>query len=124
MTAVTIHVAVLDDEASIRTALVRLLTAAGMVVATYETASQLFNAVAIKAPDSLVLDFQMPGMSGLEVLKELNRRGIRIPTLVITGYDDKAAREACIEAGAAACQLKPLDADQLIGAIRTISARP
>jgi FixJ family two-component response regulator len=119
-----IHVAVLDDEPSIRTALIRLLTAAGMAVVTYETASQFFNAVGIKVPDCLVLDFQMPGMSGLEVLKELNQRGIRIPTIIITGHDDKTARDACIEAGAAACQLKPLDAEQLIGTIRTIGAKP
>jgi FixJ family two-component response regulator len=124
MIAHSLHVAILDDEASIRKAISRLLTTAGMVARTYATSGELFESIALKCPDCLLLDLQMPEMSGLDVLKCLNQRHIRIPTIVITGHDEKYSREACMNAGAVAYVLKPLDADILIETIENICGKP
>jgi len=122
MTATPIHVAILDDDPSIRVALDRFLKAAGMTVDTYETSDQLFGAVAQKCPDCLLLDLQMHGMSGLDVLKYLNQRSILIPTIVITGSGLAGCLSDCLNAGAITCLKKPLDADQLIDTIKKIAA--
>jgi len=118
------HVAVLDDDPTIRRALERLLRTRDMTVDSFATAGRLFDSLPRKIPDCLLLDFQMPEMSGLEVLNHLGQEYSRIPTIIITGYDGNGVREACINAGAAAYLLKPLDADQLIETIADICRNP
>jgi two-component system sensor histidine kinase RpfC len=59
----------------------------------------------------------MPGLTGVDVLKYLDRRHISIPTVVITAHDSEESREACLNAGALAYLPKPLDAGQLVAAI-------
>ena len=115
-----IRVAILDDDPSIRAALLRLLTVPGMVAQAFATSDELFDSVAQKSPDCLVLDLQMPRMSGLDVMKYFNQRHIRIPTIVITGHDEKHSRGACMNAGAIAYLLKPLDAELLVETIENI----
>jgi FixJ family two-component response regulator len=115
-----IRVVILDDDPSIRAALLRLLTVPGMVAQAFATSDELFDSVAQKSPDCLVLDLQMPRMSGLDVMKYFNQRHIRIPTIVITGHDEKHSRGACMNAGAVAYLLKPLDAELLVETIENI----
>ena len=91
-----------------------------MVGHAYETGDQLFEAIALKRFDCLLLDLEMPGMSGLEVLNHLGQRHIRIPTIVITGHDGAGSRLACLNAGAIAALRKPLDAEQLIQTIKNV----
>ena len=114
------QVAILDDDPSIRAALCRLLRATGMVGYAYETGDQLFEAIALKRFDCLLLDLQMPGMGGLAVLNYLGQRNIRIPTIVITGHDGAGSRLACLNAGAIAALRKPIDAEQLIQTIENV----
>jgi FixJ family two-component response regulator len=115
-----IHVAILDDDPSVRIALARLLKAAGMTADTYATSDELFEAVASKRPDCLLLDFQMPVMDGLAVLNCLSERHIRIPTIVITGSDEAVYKSACLNAGAIGHLKKPVNAAQLIQMINGI----
>jgi FixJ family two-component response regulator len=115
------HVAILDDDPSVRVALVRLLKAAGMVARAYATGDELFKSIALNCPDCLLLDIEMPEMNGLDVLKYLNRRHIRIPTIVITGSGATDLCSDCLNAGAMIFLDKPLDADQLIRSIEKIS---
>jgi FixJ family two-component response regulator len=112
------HVAVLDDDPSIRSALVRLLKAEGMVVSPYATGDELFAALALERPDYLILDFQMPRISGLDVLNRLRQSGVRIPTIILTAHQEAACREACLNAGAVACLHKPVNAGALLWAIK------
>ena len=86
-----IHVAILDDDPSCRTALTRFLKAQGMVVDTYATGGQFFDALALERQDCLLLDFEMPAMSGVDVLKHLGRLKIRIPTIILSAHDDVGA---------------------------------
>jgi FixJ family two-component response regulator len=117
-----IHVAILDDDPTIRTALVRLLEAAGMVAHAHATSNELFESVMRKCPDCLLLDLQMPEMDGPDVLKYLNQRDFRVPTIIITGRPEKISREARMSAEIIAVLRKPLEARQLIQLITEISA--
>jgi FixJ family two-component response regulator len=68
-------------------------------------------------PDCLILDLQMPEMTGLELQQHLNSKGIQIPTIVITGLRDTGVRERCASAGAIAFLPKPVEATSLLAAI-------
>lgn len=111
------HVAILDDDQSVRTAIGRVLRMSDMTVDACGTSLELFDAMAEKNPDCLVLDLQMPGMNGFDVMKYLDRRGLRVPTIVISAEDEAQSRENCLVAGAMAYLRKPLDADELLKAI-------
>jgi FixJ family two-component response regulator len=111
------RVAVLDDDPSIRSALVRLLKAEGMAVSPYATGEQLFAALGLEHPECLILDFQMPRISGLDVLNRLRQSDVRIPTIILTAHQEAACREACLNAGAVACLHKPVNADALLQAV-------
>ena len=124
MIAHRIHVAILDDDPSVRAALVRLLKGAKMIADAYATSGELFEAIARKCPDCLLLDLQMPEMDGVEVLKYLDQRHIRIPSIVITGSDEAGSRATCLNAGATGYLSKPVDAAQLIQMIDRISEAP
>ena len=113
-----LHVAILDDDQSVRTALGRLLNASDMDAEAFATGVELFSSFARRGkPDCLVLDLQMPGMNGLDVLNYLREMNLRVPTVVITAHDEPGACEACIRAGAALHLRKPLDANALLAAI-------
>ena len=113
----TMHVAILDDDQSVRTAIGRVLRMSDMTVDACGTSLELFDAMAEKSPDCLVLDLQMPGMNGFDVMKYLGRRGLHVPTVVITAEDEPGSRESCLVAGATAYLRKPLDADVLLKTI-------
>lgn len=117
MTARPTHVAILDDDQSVRTAIGRVLRMSEMTVAACGTSLELFDAMAEKNPDCLVLDLQMPGMNGFDVMKYLGRRGMRVPTIIISAQDEPGFRETCLVAGATAYLRKPLDADELLKTI-------
>ena len=121
MVAHPLHIAILDDDPSVRTALGRFLKAAGMTVDVCATSDLLFESVALKYPDCLLLDFQMPGMSGLDVLRYLGQRYIRIPTIIMTAHDEPNVRSACLKAGANAYLNKPLDGEDVLQRIDSIS---
>jgi len=112
-----IHVAILDDDQSVRTAIGRVLRMSEITVDSCGTSLELFDAMAEKSPDCLVLDLQMPGMDGFDVMKYLGRRGVRVPTIIISAQDEPGFRESCLVAGAAAYLRKPLDADELLKTI-------
>ena len=68
-------------------------------------------------PECLIVDLQMPEMSGLELHQHLTRSDIQIPTIVITAHDDVGVRERCESAGAVAFLSKPLQDTSLFAAI-------
>ena len=95
-----------------------------MTVGVHGTSEELYKSIAEKCPDCLLLDLQMPGTSGLAVLNYLHQRQICIPTIVITGHDEKTSCEACMNAGAIAYMLKPLNADRLIEMVENVYSKP
>lgn len=118
-----LRVAILDDDQSVRTAIGRLLKTSKMEVDAFATSIELFNAIERNRPSCIVLDLQMPGMDGVDVMRFLAECGIDIPTIVITAHDEPATRNRCLGAGAAAYLRKPLDADELLKTIDDVVAR-
>jgi FixJ family two-component response regulator len=123
MSQPAIRVAIVDDDSSVRKALARLLAAHSFETKTYESASDFLKSVASSAPECLVLDLHMPDITGLDLQRYLRRTGIKIPTVVITAYDEPGIRERCYSAGAAAFLVKPLSSVTLIGAINAATGR-
>jgi two-component system response regulator FixJ len=122
MPEATIHV--VDDDQAVREGLSALLTAKGYAVRLYATAEALLDAGPHGRPGCLVVDVRMPGMSGLELQRELKRRGETMPLVVITGHGDVPVAVAALKAGAVDFLEKPFDDDALLAAIGEALAKP
>jgi len=120
-------IAIVDDDPSVLRALTRLLRTRALHAKTFGSAREFLQSLPAGRPDCLIVDLQMPEMSGLELMQDLTRRGIPIPTIVITAHGDMGARERCESAGAHAFLLKPLQDTTLLAAIaeaRKSATRP
>ncbi len=115
-------VAIVDDDPAVRKALSRLLGAVAIPSQCYASGREFLDSLPSGAPECLVLDVQMPEMTGLELQGELSRLGVRIPTIVITANNEGGLRERCLSAGAAAFLIKPLDATAILSSIDTAVA--
>jgi FixJ family two-component response regulator len=122
MCSIPIQVAVVDDEASVRKALQRLLRSVGMNVDTFPSGEEFLVSLPIIHPHCLVLDLHMPGLDGFEVLTRLSQSPIRHSAIVITGHDTPDARERTLDGGVAAYLVKPIDEHELLGAIAGATA--
>jgi RNA polymerase sigma factor (sigma-70 family) len=115
---------VVDDDASFRTAIERRLKFADFEVETYSSAQQLLDRLPdIDAPGCILLDVQMPGLTGLELQNRLIERGSILPIVFVTGYADTPATVQAIKAGAEDFLTKPASSEQLISAIERAMAR-
>src|SRR5262245_33344168 len=123
MKKVVLHVAVVDDEESVRRALSRLIRSAGFEAETFASGNEYLNSLHSKQPDCVVLDLHMPGLNGLDVLKKMSEQGMKIPTIVITGHDGTGMTHRVITAGAAACLRKPFDDELLISALMSCTEK-
>lgn len=83
----------------------------------FGTACEFIEALPYGVPECMIIDLQMPNMTGLELQQHLARSGIKIPTIIITAFDEPGARERCIAAGAFSYLLKPLRKATLLSAI-------
>ena len=79
--------------------------------------SQFIASLSEGTPDCLIVDLQMPEMTGLELQQNLNRSNIRIPTIIITAHDEMGMRERCKSVGAIAYLSKPVNDASLFAAI-------
>jgi FixJ family two-component response regulator len=116
-------VAVVDDDTSVRRALTRLLHSAELRVLTYASATEFLESGVSSAPDCLILDIHLGGMSGLELLSRLRELGHNLPVLIITAHDDAQTREAAAQGGCVAYLRKPLDAKVLLEEVTTAMKR-
>ena len=114
-------IAVVDDDPSVRKALSRLLRMRGFQARTYASAREFLAALPESMPQCLILDYQMPELTGLELLQNMTCKGIDIPTIVITANDDSRIHERCISAGAIAHLLKPIQGAALMAAVSDAS---
>jgi Response regulator len=117
-----IRVAIVDDEPSVRTALARLLGAYSFDAKTYGSARDFINSLRGEQPECLVVDVHMPDFSGLDLKRYLNRINVRIPTIIITAFDDLETRERCAASGAEVFLTKPLNGPTLVDAIRAATS--
>jgi FixJ family two-component response regulator len=117
-------IAVVDDDESVCKALVRLLRSRGFSSRGFASGGALLEAWLIEPADCLVLDLQLPRLSGLEVQRYLRRAGSRVPTILITASDEPYSRDECAEEGASVWLRKPLDEGLLFGALERAQIRP
>ena len=114
------QVAIVDDDASLRRAMLGLCKAYSFRAKAYASARDFLESLQTDLPDCLILDSQLPEMNGLQLLNQLTASGPRIPTLVITGNDRSETRRQYELAGASAFLLKPVDVETLVSTIRAV----
>lgn len=116
-------IAIVDDDPSVLKALARLLSARGIEVRTYTSARDFLISLPDGTPECLIVDLQMPEMTGLDLQRHLTRAGTRIPTIVITAHNEGEMRELCKSLGASAFLSKPLQDTALFAAINDVRAK-
>ena len=108
---------VIDDDPSMRTAIRELIEAVGMSCQTFGSGQELLGAELPDVPSSLVLDVRLPGLSGLNLQRELTERGIHMPIIFITGHGDIPMSVQAMKAGAVEFLTKPFRDQDLLDAI-------
>jgi FixJ family two-component response regulator len=110
---------VVDDDASMRDAISRLLNAVGLTVQTFASARAFLNRRLPDVPGCVVLDVRLPGLSGLDVQREMVEKGIHIPLVFITGHGDIPMSVQAMKAGAIEFLTKPFRDQDLLDAVRS-----
>ena len=114
---------IVDDDASYRAAVARLLEASGYRVALYASAAQLLEAAPPAEAGCILLDMHMEGLSGLELQERLAAAGSPLPIVFLTGHADVPSSVRAIKAGAEDFLTKPATKDVLLPAVRRALAR-
>lgn len=108
---------VIDDDAAVRDALTRLLTAAGHAVESYANAEAFLAACDTDRPGCLVLDMQMPGMNGLELQSAFIERRLRLPIIFLTGHGTVSTAVHALNRGAFDFLEKPVEGGKLLARV-------
>ena len=108
---------IVDDDEAVRRGLSALLGAKGYRTETFATAEHFLEHAPGAGPACLLVDIRMPGMSGLDLQRELRRRGSALPVIVITGHGDVPMARAALKNGAVDFLEKPFDSEALLAAV-------
>jgi two-component system, LuxR family, response regulator FixJ len=114
---------IIDDQESVRHALGEMLSVFGFNVETHDSAGSFLQAYDRSRTGCVVADVRMPGMDGIELVRELALRKIPLPVVLISGHADVPMAVAAIKAGAEDFIEKPIDDAQLVAAINRSLAR-
>lgn len=114
----TASVFIVDDDDAVRSSLRLLLKSVGLPAVAYASATDFLAAWHPEQPGCLVLDVRMPGMSGIELQHELNRRGAIIPVIFISGHGDIPMAVDAIQHGAFDFLQKPFRDQELIDRVQ------
>ncbi|GAA4406625.1 DNA-binding response regulator [Advenella faeciporci] len=117
------RILVIEDDSILGSALQEFLRAQGYAVDWVNNGSQALGAVSAQAYDLLVLDLNLPDMSGLDVLRQLRAQGQQAPTLILTARDGVEDRVAGLDAGADDYVTKPFELAELAARVRAFARR-
>jgi FixJ family two-component response regulator len=117
------RVFLVDDDAAVLRSLQRLLEAAGLATRAFDSPEEFLDAVGPATAGCAVLDLAMPGIDGLALQAALARRGCLLPVIFLTARGDIPASVRAMKLGAVDFLTKPVDAGQLLDAIRTAFER-
>lgn len=109
---------VVDDDAAVRDSLCMLLKADGHEVEAYASAEEFLAAYQEGMQGCIILDIKMPGMDGQALQAELNRRGLRLPIIFLSGQGTIPVTVRTIKAGAVDFLTKPVDGAELLVSVR------
>src|SRR6202030_846557 len=109
---------VVDDDASLRRAIQRLIESVGLHVESFGSANEFLQANRSDVPSCLVLDIRLPGKSGLELQRELAEANIRVPIIFITSHGDVPMTVRAMKAGAVEFLTKPFRDQDLLDAVQ------
>jgi FixJ family two-component response regulator len=110
-------VLLVDDDRAVREAVQALLGSVGMQVTAFADVQDFLDSERPRGPSCLVSDVRMPGKSGLDLLEELNRRNLSLPTIFITGHGDVPMSVRAMKAGAVEFLGKPFRDQELLDAV-------
>lgn len=113
---------VVDDDEALRSAAALALSIGGLPCITWPSAETFLAAANVHSRGCAVVDLQMPGMSGLQLLAELNARESSLAVVLLTGHGDVRSAVAAIKAGAADFIEKPFENDDLVARVRAAIA--
>lgn len=114
---------VVDDDESVRRSTERLIRSAGLDVQTFTSAREFLKQPRPERPSCLVLDVRMPGLSGMDLQRELTKSGIRIPIIFITAHGDIPMSVRAMKDGAAEFLTKPFRSRIFLDAVRAAVER-
>jgi FixJ family two-component response regulator len=117
-------VLVVEDDEGMREAIDQLLSVAGFTTMLYGSAEAMLADTAADRPLCLVSDMHLPVMSGLDLVKELSRRGLKLPSIIITAYDSAAIRQEAARLGVSGFLVKPFPSAALLTTIDKIASLP
>jgi FixJ family two-component response regulator len=107
-------IAIVDDDAPLREALSSVMKAAGFLTDTFATAEEFLDSAKRQDTICLILDVRLPGMSGLELQKQLADANSHLPIIFVTAHGDASLRALAMKAGAAGFLNKPVRSDTLL----------
>jgi len=113
-------VVVVEDDAASRKTLGRVLRAGGFEEAMYESAEAYLQSPPVSDPIALLLDVNLEGMSGIDLLRRLRSAGSTVPVVIITAYDNPRARDEAERLGGVAYLRKPCEAETILTIVRTL----
>ncbi len=117
------YIAIVDDDAAIRSALGRALRMENYDVELFEDGLSALKAIQLRAPDAIVLDLQLPDVDGLEICRRIRRSGDATPILMLTARDAVNDRVAGLDVGADDYLVKPFDLAELLARLRALLRR-
>jgi two-component system response regulator FixJ len=109
---------VIDDDDAVRDSVAFLLRSAKIDVRTYDSATAFLSAIAANDAGCVVTDVRMPGMSGVDLLRQLKAKGFTMPVIVITGHGDIQLAVEAMKSGAADFLEKPFDDEVLLNSVK------
>jgi len=107
-------ISIIDDDESVRVATKSLLSALGWTVDAFASAEEFLNSPRANDSACLVVDVQMPRMSGVELQRVLKARGQTVPMIFVTAFPEEGLRDRLLKAGAVGFLSKPFDDQSLI----------
>ncbi len=107
-------IAIIDDDQAIRGGVSSLLRSAGFAVRLYDSAEAFLADSGNPQPDAVITDIQMPGMSGLDLQRDLKARQSTLPIMFMTAFPEEALRNRALADGAVCFLSKPFKANELL----------
>lgn len=112
------HIGIIDDDALVREGLKDCIESAGYLVETFGSAEEFLESKSSRRASCLIVDIELPGISGLELQARLSTLEDRVPIVFVTAHGTDANREQALRNGAAALLAKPVRREELLNVVR------